>query len=537
MKNQKGFTLIEVLVVITILALIMLITFPAVSKLQKQNQYKKFDEYRDTILTAAKLYANQKKDDLYAPGWDGCVSVSVKDVLEAAKIEQDDEEFTCSGSNTGGTVIIKRTNQGYSYGVEMTCKFKKKEGEKEYKFGDQFTFTENATNIKGCWKAQANGLDNYFAKLCSGNQTCDLKSSGTSIQVGEITMRMLSYDKGKLTVLSPTNLVSVPYTMINNKEFKQVLFERVKQLYVPLQVIDIAFLTPALYQGLEEDQNYFALTGGKLVFGKELKTISNLEIVPLRFTITFKMERANFIEGDIYHVLDSNSQKLSAGTKLKDVPVGRLLNLSGVAYRVIGQDEQGTKVMSTVNLASGVRLRANDMVDKTDYTKNPSTNPEEPLPNTVLYQLEAWYQTLPNELKNHIIKAEFKGTRLGSSLNPYQSFAKTNTITTHVFLPSLGDLFVTSLDLLDAGNAYWTSTIIYQNQDYNYYVGSTIKGDKNYQSPNNVTSNQFDIIDAEGNVTTPATKLGIRPVFYLNRDLTLKEEGTGISIPLELNLS
>lgn len=537
MKNQKGFTLIEVLVVVTILALIMLITFPAVSKLQKQNQYKKFDEYRDTILTAAKLYANQKKDDLYAPGWDGCVSVSVKDVLEAAKIEQDDEEFTCSGSNTGGTVIIKRTNQGYSYGVEMTCKFKKKEGEKEYKFGDQFTFTENATNINGCWKAQANGLDNYFAKLCSGNQTCDLKSSGTSIQVGEITMRMLSYDKGKLTVLSPTNLVSVPYTMINNKEFKQTLFEKVKQLYAPLQVVDIDFFTPALYQGLEGDQDYFALTENKLVFGKELKTISNLEIVPLRFTITFKMERANSIEGDIYHVLDSNSQRLFAGTKLKEVPLGRLLNLEGVSYRVIDKDDQGVKVMSTANLAWAVRLRTNDMVDKTDYTKNPSANPEDPLPNTTLYQLETWYQSLPDGLKNHIMKAEFKGNILGNTLNPYQGFAKTKTITAHVFLPSLGDLFVTSLDLLDAGNAYWTSTITYQNQDYNYYVGSTSKDANNYQSPNNVTSNQFDIVDSEGTVTTPATKLGVRPVFYLNGDLTLKEEGTGISTPLELNLN
>ncbi len=253
--------------------------------------------------------------------------------------------------------------------------------------------------------------------------------------------------------------------------------------------------------------------------------------------MTLKMERANSIEGNIYHVLDTNSQILATGTKLENVPLGRLVRLEGVDYRIIAQDELGTKVMSTVNLATGVRLRANDMIDKTDYTKNPSTNPEDPLPNTILYQLETWYQSLPDSLKNSIRKVEYKGNRLGNTFHPYKNFAKTNTVTAHVFLPSLGDLFVTSLSLSDAFQAYWTSTMTYQNQDYNYYVGYTSKDENYYQSPNNVTSTQFDITDSDGNVTTSATKLGIRPVFYLDGNLTLKTEGTGISAPLELNLS
>ena len=59
-KNNKGFTLVELIAVIVVLLAIMLIGVPQIaSTLEKQN--KKDDERRkESILTAAEVYVNIK---------------------------------------------------------------------------------------------------------------------------------------------------------------------------------------------------------------------------------------------------------------------------------------------------------------------------------------------------------------------------------------------------------------------------------------------------------------------------------------------
>ena len=45
MKNNKGFTLAEMLVVIAIITLITIMVFPAISKMWSNNEKKKFESY------------------------------------------------------------------------------------------------------------------------------------------------------------------------------------------------------------------------------------------------------------------------------------------------------------------------------------------------------------------------------------------------------------------------------------------------------------------------------------------------------------
>ena len=59
MKNNKGFTLAELLVVVAIIALISIMVFPAISKMWSTNEKKKFESYEK--MTAEFAEANREK--------------------------------------------------------------------------------------------------------------------------------------------------------------------------------------------------------------------------------------------------------------------------------------------------------------------------------------------------------------------------------------------------------------------------------------------------------------------------------------------
>lgn len=99
MKNNKGFTLIELIGVIIIIALIILIVFPATVKLIKDNDKKKFDHYYDIILKGAELYANSRRDDLGGNDGNGCVDdVKLSDLIDGDYVKKFDEEEVVCGS-------------------------------------------------------------------------------------------------------------------------------------------------------------------------------------------------------------------------------------------------------------------------------------------------------------------------------------------------------------------------------------------------------------------------------------------------------
>lgn len=72
MKN-KGFTLIELIAVVVIMGLIMLIVFPATSRLIRSNENKKFDNYYEAVQEELELYARTRRDELGGIKGTGCV--------------------------------------------------------------------------------------------------------------------------------------------------------------------------------------------------------------------------------------------------------------------------------------------------------------------------------------------------------------------------------------------------------------------------------------------------------------------------------
>ena len=72
MKN-KGFTLIELIAVIVIMGMLLLIVFPATTRLLRSNENKKYDNYYDAVQEQIELYARTRRDELGGIKGSGCV--------------------------------------------------------------------------------------------------------------------------------------------------------------------------------------------------------------------------------------------------------------------------------------------------------------------------------------------------------------------------------------------------------------------------------------------------------------------------------
>ncbi len=94
MKN-KGFTLIELVAVIVIMGMLLLIVFPATSRLMKQNEDKKYDTYYDIVDAALEQYARSKRSDLGGTSGSGCFedeSLNVRYLIDNEYITEFNEE-------------------------------------------------------------------------------------------------------------------------------------------------------------------------------------------------------------------------------------------------------------------------------------------------------------------------------------------------------------------------------------------------------------------------------------------------------------
>ena len=54
--EQKGFTLIEIISIVAILAVILLVSFPVYNGIIKENNTKRYDDYVETLCQAAQYY-------------------------------------------------------------------------------------------------------------------------------------------------------------------------------------------------------------------------------------------------------------------------------------------------------------------------------------------------------------------------------------------------------------------------------------------------------------------------------------------------
>lgn len=123
MKKNKGFTLVELISILTILGIIALITIPIMTKTINNAKIKALREQKTAIIEAAKKYALDIAEDL--PKYDGDIyAIKVSDLRNSPYLDEENIiDPTTNKAMNGCVNIIYNGQKGkYSYTYVDACK-------------------------------------------------------------------------------------------------------------------------------------------------------------------------------------------------------------------------------------------------------------------------------------------------------------------------------------------------------------------------------------------------------------------------------
>lgn len=109
--NNKGFTLIEVIVTIAIMGIITGIAYGSITSLQTRNRNKRYQTYEQVLVTGAKLYVDQYSRDMWSSSSDtACYYITYKTLVENKLIQ----EYNQTGED------ISNDSRVYVFGAKET---------------------------------------------------------------------------------------------------------------------------------------------------------------------------------------------------------------------------------------------------------------------------------------------------------------------------------------------------------------------------------------------------------------------------------
>ena len=128
-KNNSGFTLVELVVAVAVLGIITAISLPAINNIQTRNQEKKYTTYEDSILSSVKLYVDAYEEDEFDKSSlkAQCKAVKYEDLKNHNLLkEYDISGVKCQGRKVGqdeniAAYVYKGTDGKYEYYPMIYC--------------------------------------------------------------------------------------------------------------------------------------------------------------------------------------------------------------------------------------------------------------------------------------------------------------------------------------------------------------------------------------------------------------------------------
>ena len=121
MKNRKGFTLVELLAVLVIMGIILGISIPAVTAIQKRLVKQRVNTFYRVVDEAANAYVEQYHEDFSKSN--SCFAIPYDQLVKEGLLKEEDISCLSSGSSSGGVVYATRVNNGetFTYDYRLTC--------------------------------------------------------------------------------------------------------------------------------------------------------------------------------------------------------------------------------------------------------------------------------------------------------------------------------------------------------------------------------------------------------------------------------
>ena len=119
-RKKRGFTLVEVIVTITILGVVTLVALPVITGLKSQFDTSKFKVYQSSLESAGKLFVDANLEDVFGNEESGCAEVKYDALVEKRLLEDISiDGVTCFNAQT--FVRARKNGSKIEYETSLYC--------------------------------------------------------------------------------------------------------------------------------------------------------------------------------------------------------------------------------------------------------------------------------------------------------------------------------------------------------------------------------------------------------------------------------